>query len=116
LKLAQQNYQRYLQITNAEIRQAQSQVSFAQEKYDKDQQLAREGALPRRNALESQTQLAEAQANYTTANSKREVIEAEAQIKRAQSAAQVAEERLRLSDSTYNTDYNNWETAPIPRD
>ncbi|AFZ01564.1 efflux RND transporter periplasmic adaptor subunit [Calothrix sp. PCC 6303] len=103
LKLAQQNYQRYLQITDAEVKQAQSQMAFAQEKYSKDQQLATEGALPRRTALESQTQLAEAQAKYTTANSKREVIEAEAQIKRAQSAVQVAQERLRLSDSTYNT-------------
>jgi membrane fusion protein, heavy metal efflux system len=103
LKLAQQNYQRYLQITDAEVKQAQSQMAFAQEKYSKDQQLATEGALPRRTALESQTQLAEAQAKYTTANSKREVIQAEAQIKRAQSAVQVAQERLRLSDSTYNT-------------
>ncbi len=103
LKLAQQNYQKYLQITDAEVKQAQSQMAFAQEKYSKDQQLATEGALPRRTALESQTQLAEAQAKYTTANSKREVIEAEAQIKRSQSAVQVAQERLRLSDSTYNT-------------
>jgi membrane fusion protein, heavy metal efflux system len=103
LKLAQQNYQKYLQITDAEVKQAQSQMAFAQEKYSKDRQLATEGALPRRTALESQTQLAEAQAKYTTANSKREVIEAEAQIKRSQSAVQVAQERLRLSDSTYNT-------------
>jgi cobalt-zinc-cadmium efflux system membrane fusion protein len=102
-QLAEQNYQKYSQIANAEIRQAQSQVSFAQEKYNKDQQLATEGALPRRNALESQTQLTEAQAKYTTANSKRDVIEAEAQMKRARSALQVAQERLRLSDSTYNT-------------
>ncbi len=103
LKLAQQNYQRYVQIANAEIAQAQSQVSFAQEKYTKDNQLASAGALPRRNALESQTQLAEAKAKLTTASSRRDVIEAEAQMKRAQSAAQVAQEKLRLSDITYNT-------------
>lgn len=103
LQLAEQNYRRYLQIADAEIKQAQSQVSFARDKYDKDRQLAIEGALPRRNALESQTQLAEAQAKYTTVNSKRDVIAAEAQVQRARSALQVAKERLRLSDTTYQT-------------
>lgn len=102
-KLAQQNYQRYLQIASAEIAQAQSQVAFATEKYNKDTQLASAGALPRRNALESQTQLAEAKAKLTSANSRRDVIEAEAQMKRAQSAVQVSQERLRLSGDTYNT-------------
>jgi len=102
-RLAQQNYQRYWQISNADIAQAQSQVAFAEEKYNKDLQLANEGALPRRNALESQTQLAEAKARFTSANSRRDVIETEAQMKRAQSAVQVAQERLRLSDSAYNT-------------
>lgn len=102
-RLAQQNYQRYLQISNADIAQAQSQVAFAEEKYNKDLQLANEGALPRRNALESQTQLAEAKAKLTSANSRRDIIESEAQMKRAESAVQVAQERLRLSDSAYNT-------------
>ncbi|PMB48706.1 efflux transporter periplasmic adaptor subunit, partial [Fischerella thermalis CCMEE 5205] len=69
LRLAQQNYDRYQQIADSEIAQAQSQVSFAQEKYDKDKQLADAGALPRRNALESQTQLAEAKAELTKAKS-----------------------------------------------
>lgn len=103
LRLAQQNRERYLQIAQAEIAQAQSLVAFAQEKYNKDTQLANAGALPRRNALESQTQLAEARAKLTSANSQRDVIEAEAQLKRAQSAVQVAQERFRLSQSTYNT-------------
>ncbi|RUT00620.1 cation efflux system protein CzcB [Dulcicalothrix desertica PCC 7102] len=112
LKLAQQNYQRYVQIANAEIAEAQSQVSFATEKYSKDKQLADAGALPRRNALESQTQLAEARAKLTTARSRRDVIESEAQIKRAQSALQVAQERLRLSDSTYQTRLQQIGNAP----
>ncbi|MDZ8258929.1 efflux RND transporter periplasmic adaptor subunit [Nostoc sp. ChiQUE01b] len=102
-RLAQQNYQRYWQISNADIAQAQSQVAFAEEKYNKDLQLVNEGALPRRNALESQTQLAQAKAKLTSANSRRDIIESEAQMKRAQSAVQVAQERLRLSDSAYNT-------------
>jgi len=103
LRLAQQNYQRYLQIAAAEIAEAQSQLAFAQERYDKDRILATEGALPRRQALESQTQLAQAKAEFTTANSRREVIEAQAQVKRAQSAVEVARSRIRLSDTAYQT-------------
>jgi len=103
LTLAQQNRERYLQIAQAETAQAQSQVAFAQEKYTKDTQLASAGALPRRNALESQTQLAEAKAKLVSATSRRDVIEAEAQVKRAQSALQVAQEQLRISGDIYNT-------------
>ncbi|RAM49957.1 MAG: efflux RND transporter periplasmic adaptor subunit [Hapalosiphonaceae cyanobacterium JJU2] len=103
LKLAQQNYDRYQQIATAEIAQTQSQVAFAQEKYDKDKQLADAGALPRRNALESQTQLAEAKAKLVTASSRRDVIEAENQLKRAQAAVAVAKQRIDLSNTTYQT-------------
>jgi membrane fusion protein, heavy metal efflux system len=103
LKLAQQNRDRYQQITAAEITQAQSQVAFAQEKYNKDKQLANAGALPQRTALESQTQLAQAQAELTKANSRREVIEAENQLKRAASAVEVAKSRIQLSNTTYQT-------------
>ena len=103
LKLAQQNRDRYQQITTAEIAQAQSQVAFFQEKYDKDQELVAQGALPRRNGLESQTQLAEAKANFAKANSRREVIEAENQLKRAQASVDVAKSRINLSNSTYET-------------
>ncbi|MBF2004485.1 MAG: efflux RND transporter periplasmic adaptor subunit [Chlorogloeopsis fritschii C42_A2020_084] len=103
LRLAQQNYDRYQQIADSEIAQAQSQVSFAQEKYDKDKQLTDAGALPRRNALESQTQLAQAKAELTKANSRRDVIEAENQLKRAQAAVEVAKKRINLSNTTYET-------------
>lgn len=103
LKLAQQNYQRFTQIAAAEIAQAQSQVNFAQEKSDKDRVLLAKGAIPRRTALESQTQLAEAQANFTTASSRRDVLAAEAELKRAQSAVEVAKSRIRLSSTTYQT-------------
>ncbi len=103
LGLSQQNYQRYLQIAAAEIAEAQSQLAFAQERYDKDKVLATEGALPRRQALESQTQLAQAKAELTKASSRREVIEAQAQVKRAQSAVEVAKSRIRLSDTAYQT-------------
>lgn len=103
LRLAQQNYEKYQQIAAAEIAEAQSQVAFAQEKYDKDKALADSGALPRRNALESQTQLAQAKAEFTKANSRRDVIDAENKLKRAQSAVEVAKKHIKLSNATYET-------------
>lgn len=103
LSLARQNYEKYSQIAAAEIAQAKSQVAFAQEKYERDKQLAAAGALPRRNALESQTQLAQAQAGLIKSASRRDVIEAEAQLKRAQSVVEVAKSRIGLSNATYQT-------------
>jgi cobalt-zinc-cadmium efflux system membrane fusion protein len=103
LILAQQNYQRYQQIATAEIAEAQSKVDFAQEKYNKDQQLANDGALPRRNALESQTQLAQAKSELTKAKSRREVIQAENQLKRALSAVQLAKSNINRSNTNYQT-------------
>ncbi|OWY66619.1 efflux transporter periplasmic adaptor subunit [cyanobacterium TDX16] len=103
LRLAQQNYQRFSQIAAAEIAQAQSQVDFAREKSDKDQILLSQGAIPRRQALESQTQLAEAKAKLTAADSRRDVIAAEADLKRAQSSVQAAQSHLSLSDTAYQT-------------
>ncbi|MBE8965084.1 efflux RND transporter periplasmic adaptor subunit [Nostocales cyanobacterium LEGE 12452] len=103
LRLAQQNRDRYQQIAAAEIAQAQSQVAFAQEKFNQDQRLVNAGALPRRNALESETQLAQAKADLAKAASRRDVIEAENQLKRADSAVQVAKSRIQLSNSIYQT-------------
>lgn len=60
LSLAQQNYGRQRQIASADLQQARSQLAFAQEKYDRDRDLLKAGAIPRRQALETQTQLMEA--------------------------------------------------------
>ncbi len=103
LKLAQQNYQRYLQIAAAEIEEAETQVAFAQEKYEKDRGLAQQGAIPQRTALESKTQLSQAQAQLTQAKSQRDVIAAQADVKRSESAVEVAKTKLNLSGSTYQT-------------
>lgn len=103
LNLAQQNYQRYLQIANAEIAEAKSQLALAQERDNKDRELAAAGALPRRQALESQTAVVEAKAQLTKADSRRDVIEAQAQLKRAQSEVNVAKSRINLSNATYQT-------------
>jgi membrane fusion protein, heavy metal efflux system len=78
-------------------------VAFAQEKFNQDQRLVNAGALPRRNALESETQLAQAKADLAKAASRRDVIEAENQLKRADSAVQVAKSRIQLSNSIYQT-------------
>jgi cobalt-zinc-cadmium efflux system membrane fusion protein len=59
--------------------------------------------LPRRNALESQTQLAQAKAELTKASSRRDVIDAENKLKRAQSAVEVAKKHIQLSNATYET-------------
>jgi cobalt-zinc-cadmium efflux system membrane fusion protein len=103
LKLAQQNYHRLQKVAVAEIAQAQTQVAFAQEKYDKDQKLADAGALPQRNVLESQTQLAQAKAQLATANSSRDVIAAQNQLQHAQAAVELAQSRITLSKSIYKT-------------
>jgi cobalt-zinc-cadmium efflux system membrane fusion protein len=103
LDLAQQNYQRQVQIAKAEIAQAQTQVAVVQEQYDRDRELADKGVIPRRQMLESQAKLAETKAKLTTAASQREVLQAQNQLKRAQSSLEAANSLLQLSDTTYQT-------------
>lgn len=103
LQLAKQNYRRFSDIAAAEIAQAKSQLKFAQEQYQRDSELAKRGVIPRRNALESETQLAGAKAQLTNADSKREVIAAENQLQKAQADVRAAESRLKLSETQYLT-------------
>jgi membrane fusion protein, heavy metal efflux system len=103
LQLAQQNLQRQRQIAAADIDRASTQVNVAQERYDRDKELEASGALPRRDLLESQTQLAQAKAELAQANGQRDVLEAENQLKSAQSDLEVAKSRLDLSNATYQT-------------
>ncbi len=103
LQLAKQSYQSSLKIAAADIAQAKSQLKFAQEQYQRDRELAKRGVIPRRNALESETQLAEAQAQLTNAESQREVIAAENQLQKAQADVRAAESRLKLSETQYLT-------------
>ncbi|MCL1466222.1 efflux RND transporter periplasmic adaptor subunit [Argonema galeatum] len=84
LKVAQENYRRQQQIAEAEIAQAQTEVAVAQEQYDRDKELAAQGAIPRRQMLESQAHLAEAKAALTKAMSRPEVLQAETEVKRAE--------------------------------
>ncbi len=103
LQLAQKNYAQQQKIAEADIRQAQTELSFSQERYDRDSELAKTGALPRRNALESQTKLAEAKSASAKAQSRLSVSEAEAQLQRAQSAVEIAQSKVQLSGQTYQT-------------
>lgn len=101
LRLAQQNLSRQRQLAAADLRQARTQCAFAQERYSKDRVLAVEGALPRRQAFESRTQLAEAKAAEARVASRGDVLEAETQLRRTQSAVEVAQKRVRLSSAGY---------------
>ncbi|KAM3098338.1 efflux RND transporter periplasmic adaptor subunit [Phormidesmis sp. 146-12] len=103
LRLAQKTYAQQQKIAEAEIRQAQTELGFSQERYDRDLELTKTGALPRRTALESQTKLAEAKAAFAKAQSRLSVSEAEAQLQRAQSAVEMAQSKVQLSGQTYQT-------------
>ncbi|MEP0919816.1 efflux RND transporter periplasmic adaptor subunit [Leptolyngbya sp. DQ-M1] len=101
LQLAQQNFAQQQKIAATDVAQTRTQLNFAQERFDKDRELASSGALPRRSFLESETKLAEAKAALTKAESRLEVSEASAQLRRAESAVQVAQSRVQLSEETY---------------
>jgi len=87
----------------ADIKQAQTEVSFAQERYDKDRELLTSGAIPRRTVLESEAKLAAARAALAKASSALEISQAQAQLQRAQSSVAVAQSRVALSGETYQT-------------
>ncbi|MBD2121798.1 efflux RND transporter periplasmic adaptor subunit [Trichocoleus sp. FACHB-262] len=103
LQLAQQNYAQQQKIAATELAQVRSEVSFAQERFDKDQELLASGAIARRTFLESETKLAQAEAALTKAESRLSVSEATSQLRHAESAVQVAQSRVNLSDETYQT-------------
>lgn len=103
LRLAQQNYEQQQKIAATDIQQARTELGFSQERYDRDKELLDKGAIPRRQFLESETQLAEAKAALAKAESRLQISEAAAQLRRAQSAVQVAQSRIQLSDETYQT-------------
>jgi membrane fusion protein, heavy metal efflux system len=84
VKIAKTNYQRQVQISQSEIEQVKIEVSVAQERYDRDKQLVASGALPRRQMLDSQSQLAAANSKLAKANSRPEVLQAETEVRKAE--------------------------------
>jgi len=101
LQLAQENLVRQQKIATTEINRTQTEVNVAIEKYQRDQELANQGALPRRTMLESQAHLAEGKAQLSQAINQQEVIKAENEIKRAQVGVELANSRLQLSSTFY---------------
>lgn len=114
LQLALENYQKQQQVAAADIQQARIALNFAQERYDRDKELLEQGAIPRRQVLESQTQLAEAKAGLTKATSRLQVAEATAQLKRARSQVAVAQSRVDLSSATYQSRLRQLGASPNP--
>ena len=72
------------------------------------------GALPRRQALESKTELAEAKTSVSRARSRLQFLEADAQLQRAYSDLQVAQSRMNLSDGTYQARLKQLGAQPNP--
>ncbi|MBE9193964.1 efflux RND transporter periplasmic adaptor subunit [Synechocystis sp. LEGE 06083] len=103
LQLAQENYRQQQRVAQSEIEEARLAKEFAQERYDRDRELEANGALPRRQLLESEVALATANADLVKVQSRLPVSEAVAQIKRAQTALNVAQKQVKLSEKTYQT-------------
>ncbi|MGB3187899.1 MAG: efflux RND transporter periplasmic adaptor subunit [Limnoraphis sp.] len=82
--VAQENYQRQIEIAKAEIEQAETALEVALENYQRDEELTNAGALPRRDFLESKERLANAKTDLARAQSRREVLSAETEVKQAE--------------------------------
>ncbi len=103
LSLAQQNYKNERRIAEQEIEAAKTQVSIAQDNYDRDKQLVSEGALPRREMLDSQNQLLFAKTIFKKAIASREVLEAETAVKRVKVEVDAAKSRIGLAATNYQS-------------
>lgn len=103
LQRTQRNYEQQNKIAIADIQQARTALSFAQERYDKDKTLLERGAIPRRQLLDSEAKLSETRASLTKTESRLEVSNALADLKSAQSDVQVAQSRVGLSGAAYAT-------------
>ncbi len=114
LRLAQQNYDRQQKIAWTAIVQAKTELKVAQEQYDRDKELVAQGAIPRREFLDSETHLAEAKRDLTQAESQLEVLQAKNEVERAQTAVQVAQSRSQLSAGTYKTRLQQLGTTANP--
>jgi membrane fusion protein, heavy metal efflux system len=111
VQVARTSYQRQQQVAKAEITAAEIEVKVAIDRYQKDVELAAGGALPRRQVLESQAKLAEARTALAKAQSQPGVLQAEAELRRAETdlplrelrdaEKQVAEAKGQLTKSLY---------------
>ncbi|KKD35093.1 efflux RND transporter periplasmic adaptor subunit [Limnoraphis robusta] len=82
--VTRENYQRQIEIAKAEIEQAETTLEVALENYQRDEELTNAGALPRRNFLESKERLANAKTDLARAQSRRDVLSADTEVKQAE--------------------------------
>jgi membrane fusion protein, heavy metal efflux system len=114
LRLAHKNLVQQQKIVAADIRQARTEVNFSQERYDKDKLLMEQGAIARRQFLESQSLLAETKAALAKSESSLPISEAQTQLERVQSAVMVARSQMDLSQQTYRTRLQQLGAKPNP--
>ncbi len=103
VQLARQTYAQQQQIALRAIEAAQTDFRVAQERYDRDSELAQEGALARRDVLASEAALADARSSLAEAESRLEVLNARTEVTQSQTALNVAQSRAQLSTETYQT-------------
>jgi membrane fusion protein, heavy metal efflux system len=84
IRTAKNSYQRQQQIAQSEISSAQTELQLAQERYQKDLELAANGAVSRRQSLESQSKLAAARTQLIKAQSQSGVLQAETELRKAE--------------------------------
>jgi len=101
LRLAQQNYQRQQTLVAADIKQAQSQLAFAQKRYEGYKYLADTGASPPLLAQQQEAALAQAKATLAQAESRLPVLQAQDQLKNAQAGVAAAQSQVRLASAAY---------------
>lgn len=103
LRLAQQNYERQKTIAQTAIQRAETEQRVAQEQYAQDKELVAQGAIARREFLESEAHLATANNALAEAKSQLAVLEAGADLEQAKTAVDVAQSRVQLSTTSYQT-------------
>jgi cobalt-zinc-cadmium efflux system membrane fusion protein len=103
LNEAKANYANEQKIAQQEIEAAKIDVSIAQENYDRDHKLVKEGALPRRSMLDSQNRLLEAKIVLARAIASREVLEAKTAVERSTVEVDAAKSNLGLAANNYQS-------------
>lgn len=101
LAAAARHRQRQQAIAQAERQAARTQLAVARERFDRDQELASAGALPRRQALESRDRLADSEAGLAKAAGRIDLLQAETEWERARADLAAAENHLKLSATSY---------------
>ena len=114
LELAQQNYANQQQIVEAELRQAETELTIDQERYDRDRELLAQGAIAQRQLQESESKLAAARSSLSRASSRLPLLEAAAQVKKTEAILEAAQSRVALSGTAYESRLRQLDSAADP--